>query len=220
MINKFGRNFTDLLFHSLANMKRFEILSVTFNMPEDTISVISSEGTLMLHPNQYPDPEEDNRIATYNYVHSSDYNGEGLNFNASYSPKKKFKEICSSAINVARDLHDLLMHYSKLPRDPPMRDKTVFSKKEGYRKALIEHLKEISNDNEFRLFKGAQRITVNQIERNSLEPVTKVSIRVQKGNDFSVTAKKLAENIYQSVNGEVNEQINKVKIKKIFFFYI
>ncbi|RGB21591.1 hypothetical protein C1646_777670 [Rhizophagus diaphanus] len=47
----------------------------------------------------------------------------------------------------------------------------------------------------------------------SLELVTKVPIKVQQGDNFSVNfkyiAKKLAENIYQSVNGEVKEQINK-----------
>uniref|UniRef100_U9SX96 Uncharacterized protein n=1 Tax=Rhizophagus irregularis (strain DAOM 181602 / DAOM 197198 / MUCL 43194) TaxID=747089 RepID=U9SX96_RHIID len=101
---------------------------------------------------------------------------------ADYFQKKKIKEICPSAINVGKDLHILLGLFLRLPQEPPMRDKIIFPKKEIYL-------------------------------GGSLELVTKVPIKVQQGDNFSVNfkyiAKKLAENIYQSVNGEVKEQINK-----------
>lgn len=199
----------NLLFHSLNNMRRHGILSVSFNVQKGVITVADLAGTLTLHPNQYANPEEG--IANYNYVHSSGYNGEGLNFDASYSQKKKFKEICPSAIKVGNDLHVLLSLFSKLPQNSPMRDKTVFSKKEDYRKALLDHLKVISqNDNEFQFFKGTQRVIMNQIE---LESITKVPIRIQKGDNFSADfqniAIKLARSIYASVNGELKEQISK-----------
>ena len=67
MINKFGSQLIDLLFHSLLNMKGQGIRSVTFDVPNDTISVADSEGTLILRPNQYANPDE---IAHYNYINS------------------------------------------------------------------------------------------------------------------------------------------------------
>ena len=57
----------------------------------------------------------------------------------------------------------------------------------------------------------------NQIDENSLD---KVSIKVQEGSinniteDFKVIARKLAENIYQSVNMEVTEQISKEVLRR------
>ncbi|EXX72725.1 hypothetical protein RirG_066620 [Rhizophagus irregularis DAOM 197198w] len=126
-INKFGTNFIDVLFHYLDNMKQHGVLSVTFNISEGTISVVDSESTLILRSNQYAD----------------------------YFQKKKIKEICPSAINVGKDLHILLGLFLRLPQEPPMRDKIIFPKKEIYRKALLDHLKIISQNNqEFKFFKG------------------------------------------------------------------
>ena len=224
MINKYGSKLTDLLIHSLVNMKQGGILSATFNIPNDTISVADTEGTLTLHPIQYVDPDQIDNIAHYNYINSSEaHNDEILAFDASYSLKKKFKEISPGAITVGKDLHSLLNMFSKLPENPPMRDKAIFTKKEYYRKALLDHLEEIRNNEEFKFFRGTQRVESNQItgvkdlmsnqiDENSLD---KVSIKVQEGSinntteDFKVIARKLAENIYQSVNMEVTEQISK-----------
>lgn len=185
VINKFGTNFIDSLFRYLDNMKQHGVLSVTFDIPKETISVVDSESTLILHSNQYAD----------------------------YFQKKKIKEICPSAIKVGMDLHILLDLFLKLPQEPPMRDKAIFPKKENYRKAVLDYLKIISKNNqEFKFFKGTRSVILNQVG-GSLELVTKVPIKVQQGDNFSVNfkyiAKKLAENIYQSVNGEANEQINK-----------
>ena len=203
-------------------MKQHGILSVTFNVPNDMISVVNSEGTLNLHPIQYTDSADDmDSIAHYNYINSLDgYNDADLGFNASYSQKKNFKELCASAINIANDLHELLNIFSKLPQNPPMRDKAVFSKKEYYRKALIDHVKLIhQNDRSFQFFKGTQHVMLNQMDESSLESRSKMSIKVhQEGlcydadnftDSFAEIATKLAENIYQSVNGEVNEHINR-----------
>ena len=52
-INKFGSQLTDLLFHSLMKMKEHGILNAHFNIPNNTITVVDPEGTLILHPNQY-----------------------------------------------------------------------------------------------------------------------------------------------------------------------
>ena len=207
MINKFGSQLIDLLFHSLLNMKGQGIQSVTFDVPNDTISVTDSEGTLILRPNQYANPDE---IAHYNYINSIEsYNEEGLVFNANYSQKRKFKEICIVAINVGNDLHALLSIFSKLPQNPPMRDKAVFSKKEYYRIALLDYVKTIhQNDTEFQFFKGTQHVILNQVDEHNLESgiTSKVSIKVQDGLDYSTDnftdsfkeiATKLAESICQ-----------------------
>jgi hypothetical protein len=76
----------------------------------------------------------------------------------------------------------------------------------------------------FQFFRGAWRVEMNQIDRNSLGSANKVSIKVQEGSteSFNDIAKKLAENIYQSVHSEINEQISKEQpiIKHFIRWYI
>ena len=38
------------------NMKEHGILNAHFNIPNNTITVVDSEGMLILHPNQYVEP--------------------------------------------------------------------------------------------------------------------------------------------------------------------
>ena len=122
VIDKFGTGITDMLFHTLVNMKKHGkkhgLITVNFNIPDNKVD---SEGTLTLTLH-----EVTNSVAC---------------FNAIYTSPKKYKEICPSAINVAKDLHILINLLSKLPSNPPMRNKSVFTKKELYRKALIDQLK-------------------------------------------------------------------------------
>ena len=168
-------------------MKRHGVMSVSFNIPKEVITITDLAETLILHPNQYADPEEG--IANYNYVHSL---AEGCNGG---SRKKKFKQICPSAIKVGNDLHVLLSLFSKLPQDLPTRDKAIFSKKEYYRKALLDHLKAISqNDHEFQFFRGTQRVTMDQIEENNLVSIIKVPIRVQRGIILRIISEILQQN--------------------------
>ena len=199
MDSKFGKELTALLFDSLTKMKRYGILSATFNIPDDTISIVDTEETLVINLDQY-DADQDKT-----------------------GQKKKLKEICSSAICVAKDLHTLLTVFSKLPQNPPMRDKAVFSKKKYYRNALLDYVKMIhQNDREFQFFKGAQRVTVLNENISDTQaddqPSSKVSIKIQEAsqhtihnftNIFKDIASRLAENIYQSVNREINEQMNR-----------
>ena len=64
-------------------MKEHGILNAHFNIPNDTITVVNSEGTIILHPNQYVS-----------------------NMTVHYKEQfKEFKEINSTAINVAKDLN-------------------------------------------------------------------------------------------------------------------
>ena len=90
-------------------MKRHGILSVTFNVPNDMISVVNSEGTLNLHPIQYTDSADDmDSIAHYNYINSLDgYNDADLGFSASYFQKK----ILKSSVQVPLILLTICMNY-------------------------------------------------------------------------------------------------------------
>ena len=100
-------------------MKEHGILNAYFNILNDNIIVVDSEGMLILHPNQYVS-----------------------NMTVHYKEQfKEFKEINPTVINVAKDLNILLNLLTKLPLNPPMRDKSIFTKKEYFRKALIEHVR-------------------------------------------------------------------------------
>jgi hypothetical protein len=209
----------DLLFHSLASVKGHDILNVAFNISDDTISITNPEGTLILHNFANTYYEIDN-IQHYNYINSSEGGGD-LVYDAKYSQKTNIKEIDASAINLAKDLSILLKYFTHLPQNPPMRNKAVFSRKENYRKALIDNLKIThQNKTEYQFFKGAQNVDkfCKNNENTTSMGVSKVSIKVQEKACYSIdnftdnfrnVATKLAENIFQSVNGEMNEQINK-----------
>jgi hypothetical protein len=108
-------------------MKGHDILNVAFNISDDTISITDPEGTLILH-NRANAYYETDSIGHYNYINSSEGGGD-LVYDASYSQKKIFKEINASAINLAKDLNILFKYFTYLPQNPPMHDKTVFSKK-------------------------------------------------------------------------------------------
>ena len=140
-------------------MREHGILNINFNVSKDTISIIDSEGTLILHPNKRSNPDD---IVHYDF--SSEGSNDGLYFNASFLKKKTFKEISPSAINVGEDLHALLNLFEKLPQSPPVRDKAIFSRKENYRKALIEHIKIINqNDSDFQ-FLEELNVSIFRIE--------------------------------------------------------
>ena len=100
-------------------IKEHGILNAHFNISNDAITVVDSEGTLILHSNQYVP-----------------------NMTVHYKEQfKEFKKISSTAINIAKDLNILLNLLTKLSLNPPMRDKSIFTKKEYFRKALIEHVR-------------------------------------------------------------------------------
>lgn len=211
----------DLLFQTLTRMKRFDsVENINLDVYNDEIKIVDSEGTLILSSNRTIYPGVADNIVHFNYINSSrGYNYGDPGFDATYSLKKKYKEIKQSAINVAKDLHLLLNLYYKLPSNPPMRDKSVFSRKELYRRALIDQLQSQQNQSEFLFFRGAQRVELNQDQSNEcLEEQDKVLIKVQESSQhsidsftdrFRIIAKNLAENIYNSVNREINEQVSK-----------
>jgi hypothetical protein len=225
-INKIGSALTDSWFHSMATMKKLRISNVTLNMTNDTISIVEPGATLTLHPNRYVNPETvEANYPHYNYRYSlEDSNSGDLIYDAHYS-QKKFKEINTTAISVAKDLHDLLKCLSKLPRNPPTRDNSIFSKK-NYRTALLDHLKIVHRNNtEFQFFKGSRRIdegnkasdnidNILDIESTTLLEASPICVQEVTSfstltEDFEKIATKLAERIFHSVSGEAKEQSNK-----------
>jgi uncharacterized protein YcaQ len=70
-----------------------------------------------------------------------------------------------------------------------MHNKVIFSRKETYRKALLEQLK----NKEFKLFKEALDVmsNSNQINLNILESNTKVLIKIQERVNFKDNFKEI-----------------------------
>ncbi len=219
----------------MVKMKRLKISSITLNTINDTISIVKSEGTLILHLSHYinSDTIVKANYPHYNYCHSlKDRKSKNLNYNAYYSQKKKFKKINATAINVAKDLYDLLQYFSKLPHNPPIRDNSIFLKK-NHHTALLDYLKIIyRNNKEFHYFKNTQHIEEgNNTSYNILDlessTLSKTSpIRVQEVTSFSMpiedfkkVATKLAKCIFHSISGKVKEQFNKEMLchKKLHF---
>ncbi|GBC14923.2 hypothetical protein GLOIN_2v1849317 [Rhizophagus irregularis DAOM 181602=DAOM 197198] len=85
-------------------------------------------------------------------------------------------------------------YIGKLPNNPPIRDRSIFSKKEEYREALISHLEKINSTQDFQSFRGTQQ---------------KTSSLTELSDEFKKIAKDLSDNIFLSVMGEANEQGNK-----------
>ncbi|GET52955.1 hypothetical protein GLOIN_2v1849317 [Rhizophagus irregularis DAOM 181602=DAOM 197198] len=109
-------------------------------------------------------------------------------------------------------------YIGKLPNNPPIRDRSIFSKKEEYREALISHLEKINSTQDFQSFRGTQRINlISDDNQKSCSSFKILPIRVQEktssltelSDEFKKIAKDLSDNIFLSVMGEANEQGNK-----------
>ena len=77
-----------------------------------------------------------------------------INVDLSITRGLRIKELDLATINLGKDLNTLLNNINKLPSNPPMRNKTIFSEKKKYREALIRHLDEIDTSEEFEFFPG------------------------------------------------------------------
>jgi len=115
-------------------------------------------------------------------------------------------------------LYNLLQYFSKLSRNPPTCNNSVFSKK-NYRTALLDHLKIIyRNNKEFHYFKSTQCIekenntsySILDLESFTLSKMS--PIRIQEVISFSMPIKdfkkivtKLAECIFHLISGEAKE---------------
>ncbi|GBC50143.2 hypothetical protein GLOIN_2v1849317 [Rhizophagus irregularis DAOM 181602=DAOM 197198] len=161
------------------------------NLVNNNIRLMDSTGTLVIKPNHV---NSDDITINASFPHY-DYNqASDLSFEANIIELKKFKELDMASIRLAEDLHKLLGYIGKLPNNPPIRDRSIFSKKEEYREALISHLEKINSTQDFQLFRGTQQ---------------KTSSLTELSDEFKKIAKDLSEDIFLSVMGEANEQGNK-----------
>jgi len=232
-IQKIGDSVIDSLFYSLSKMKKIGINSVTLSSINNNIRFTDSTGTLTIKSNCHIN--FDNALVNTNFPHYvynqiSEIGSEGINFEAEFTKTKKVQELNITTIELARDLHRLLDHIDKLPNNPPMRDKSFFSKKPQYRAAIIKYLSEINTAEEFECFRGTQRIDLilrcNDNQKNwdnqthaTRSFSTSLPIRVQEASfllinmrlkdEFKNIVKELSENIFFSVTGEAKEQGNK-----------
>ncbi|GET65956.1 hypothetical protein GLOIN_2v1848653 [Rhizophagus irregularis DAOM 181602=DAOM 197198] len=148
-INKIGGPTIDSLLYSLSKLKNTGVKSVTMNLVNNNIRFMDSTGTLVIKPNHV---NSDDITINASFPHY-DYNqASDLSFEANIIELKKFKELDMASIRLAEDLHKLLGYIGKLPNNPPIRDRSIFSKKEEYREALISHLEKINSTKIFNLF--------------------------------------------------------------------
>ena len=214
-INKIGGPTIDSLLYSLSKLKNTGVKSVTMNLVNNNIRLMDSTGTLVIKPNHV---NSDDITINASFPHY-DYNqASDLSFEANIIELKKFKELDMASIRLAEDLHKLLGYIGKLPNNPPIRDRSIFSKKEEYREALISHLEKINSTQDFQLFRGTQRINlISDDNQKSCSSFKILPIRVQEktssltelSDEFKKIAKDLSEDIFLSVMGETNEQGNK-----------
>ncbi|UZO00979.1 uncharacterized protein OCT59_012089 [Rhizophagus irregularis] len=232
-INKIRGPTIDSLLYSLSKLKNTGVKSVTMNLVNNNIRFMDSTGTLVIKPNHV---NSDDITINASFPHY-DYNqASDLSFEANIIELKKFKEldmakdmICSNyqlhttsldmaSIRLAEDLHKLLGYIGKLPNNPSIRDRSIFSKKEEYREAPISHLEKINSTQDFQFFRGTQRINlISDDNQKSCSSFKILPIRVQEktssltelSDKFKKIAKDLLEDIFLSVMGEANEQGNK-----------
>ncbi|GET65937.1 hypothetical protein GLOIN_2v1849317 [Rhizophagus irregularis DAOM 181602=DAOM 197198] len=214
-INKIGGPTIDSLLYSLSKLKNTGVKSVTMNLVNNNIRFMDSTGTLVIKPNHV---NSDDITINASFPHY-DYNqASDLSFEANIIELKKFKELDMASIRLAEDLHKLLGYIGKLPNNPPIRDRSIFSKKEEYREALISHLEKINSTQDFQSFRGTQRINlISDDNQKSCSSFKILPIRVQEktssltelSDEFKKIAKDLSEDIFLSVMGEANEQGNK-----------
>ncbi|CAB4425657.1 unnamed protein product [Rhizophagus irregularis] len=214
-INKIGGPTIDSLLYSLSKLKNTGVKSVTMNLVNNNIRLMDSTGTLVIKPNHV---NSDDITINASFPHY-DYNqASDLSFEANIIELKKFKELDMAGIRLAEDLHKLLGYIGKLPNNPPIRDRSIFSKKEEYREALISHLEKINSTKDFQFFRGTQRINlISDDNQKSCSSFKILPIRVQEktssltelSDEFKKIAKDLSEDIFLSVMGEANEQGNK-----------
>ncbi|CAB4387185.1 unnamed protein product [Rhizophagus irregularis] len=187
-INKIGGLTIDSLLYSLSKLKNTGVKSVTMNLVNNNIQFMDSIGTLVIKPNHV---NSDDITINASFPHY-DYNqASDLSFKANIIKLKKFKELDMASIRLAEDLYKLLGYIGKLPNNPPIRDRSIFSKKEEYREAFISHLEKINSTQDFQFF------------------CEKTSSLTELSDEFKKIAKDLSEDIFLSVMGEANEQGNK-----------
>ncbi|EXX66087.1 hypothetical protein RirG_127180 [Rhizophagus irregularis DAOM 197198w] len=202
-INKIRGPTIDSLLYSLSKLKNTGVKSVTMNLVNNNIRFMDSTGTLVIKPNHV---NSDDITINASFPHY-DYNqASDLSFEANIIELKKFKELDMASIRLAEDLHKLLGYIGKLPNNPPIRDRSIFSKKEEYREALISHLEKINSTQDFQFFRGTQRINlISDDNQKSCSSFKILPIRVQKKTssltELSDEFKKIAKDLIFIRNG-------------------
>ncbi|CAB4394692.1 unnamed protein product [Rhizophagus irregularis] len=106
------------------------------------------------------------------------------------------------AVNLGKDLHEILQFIHKLPTCPPIHDKKIFSQNELYRQAIINHL---MNDSEFSFLKGFKQVPFIAKDENEIKNILH----------------KLVGNIFNSVTGSTKSQVAKeILRRKDLHFYV
>lgn len=151
-------------------------------------------------------PEDEENLGFENFEEGSSDESDEKN----HKKNEKRYYLDDKAINLGKDLHEILQFIHKLPTCPPTRDKKIFSRNELYRQAIINHL---MNDSEFSFLKGFQPIddSANNLILTDIASSnhTRVPFIANDENDIKYVLHKLVGNIFNSVAGSIKSQVAK-----------
>ncbi|GBC36687.1 uncharacterized protein OCT59_002942 [Rhizophagus irregularis] len=143
---------------------------------------------------------------------SSDNESDGKN----HKKNEKNYNLDDKAVNLGKDLHEILQFIHKLPTCPPTRDKKIFSRNELYRQAIINHL---MNDSEFSFLKGFKQLIGDSLNDIILMDIpfsnhTRVPFIAKDENEIKNILHKLVDNIFNSVTGSTKSQVAKEILRR------
>ncbi|CAB4446038.1 unnamed protein product [Rhizophagus irregularis] len=143
---------------------------------------------------------------------SSDNESDGKN----HKKNEKNYNLDDKAVNLGKDLHEILQFIHKLPTCPPTRDKKIFSWNELYRQAIINHL---MNDSEFSFLKGFKQLIGDSLNDIILMDIpssnhTRVPFIAKDENEIKNILHKLVGNIFNSITGSTKSQVAKEILRR------
>ncbi|CAB4430645.1 unnamed protein product [Rhizophagus irregularis] len=143
---------------------------------------------------------------------SSDNESDGKN----HKKNEKNYNLDDKAVNLGKDLHEILQFIHKLPTCPPTRDKKIFSRNELYRQAIINHL---MNDSEFSFLKGFKQLIGDSLNDIILMDIpssnhTRVPFIAKDENEIKNILHKLVGNIFNSITGSTKSQVAKEILRR------
>ncbi|CAB4413662.1 unnamed protein product [Rhizophagus irregularis] len=143
---------------------------------------------------------------------SSDNKSDGKN----HKKNEKNYNFDDKAVNLGKDLHEILQFIHKLPTCPPTRDKKIFSQNELYRQAIINHL---MNDSEFSFLKGFKQLIGDSLNDIILMDIpssnhTRVPFIAKDENEIKNILHKLVGNIFNSITGSTKSQVAKEILRR------
>lgn len=252
-IRKYKKYDINSWFYNLSQLKGSGINSLHLDIDNNTVQVQETNLTITLFPEGYVNLKEvDFPLPHYphNFIFtdfgSEDIDCEDISYDAqvkqnSHNSQNSEKKLTATAVAVGNDLHILLQQYHKLPSIPPKRDDAIFSRSDRYRTALLQHLSEINDASEFKLFHGASSMNLNSYDstdnsmnnkfaltfpvKNLPESMSPTQLLALEGQEFEAeflkVTKSICNHISDLINGDTQEETSKdVSRRKSLRFHV